>query len=73
MHNVNGLTFVSILDLNMEFWTIKLDKESQKLCGKYSYQCPATGLSMSPDINQEKVPSLSLIWKMSSASSMALP
>jgi hypothetical protein len=29
MHTVNGLTFVSVLDLNMGFWMIQLDKESQ--------------------------------------------
>jgi hypothetical protein len=29
MRTVDGLTFVSILDLNMGFWTILLDKESQ--------------------------------------------
>jgi hypothetical protein len=31
MHTVNGLTFVSILDLNMGFWMIQLDKGSQWL------------------------------------------
>jgi hypothetical protein len=29
MCTVDGLTFVSVLDLNMGFWTILLDKESQ--------------------------------------------
>jgi hypothetical protein len=29
MRTVDGLTFVSILDLNMGFWMIQLDKESQ--------------------------------------------
>jgi hypothetical protein len=29
MHTVDGLTFISILNLNMGFWTILLDKESQ--------------------------------------------
>jgi hypothetical protein len=57
---VDGLTFVSVLDLNMGFWMIQLDKESQRLTtvilpwGKYSYQCLAMGLSVSPDIYQEK-------------------
>jgi hypothetical protein len=61
MHTVDGLTFVSVLDLNMGFWTIQLDKESQRLAtvilpwGKYSYQCLAMGLSVSPDIYQEKM------------------
>jgi hypothetical protein len=52
MHTVDGLTFISILNLNMGFWTILLDKESQLLAtvilpwGKYSYQCLAMGLSI---------------------------
>jgi hypothetical protein len=61
LRTVNGLTFVSILDLNMGFWTIQLDKESQQLTtvilpwGKYSYQCLVMALSVSPDIYQEKM------------------
>jgi hypothetical protein len=61
MRTVDGLTFVSVLDLNMGFWMIQLDKESQRLAtvilpwGKYSYQCLAMGLSVSPDIYQEKM------------------
>jgi hypothetical protein len=61
MHTVDGLTFISILDLNMGIWMIQLDKESQRLAtvilpwGKYSYQRLAMGLSVSPDIYQEKM------------------
>ncbi len=61
MHTVDWPTFVSILDLNMGFWMIQLDKECQWLAtvilpwGKYSYQCLATGLSVSPNIYQEKM------------------
>jgi hypothetical protein len=61
MRTVDGLTFVSVLDLNMGFWIILLDKESQSLAtvilpwGKYSYQLLAMGLSISPDIYQEKM------------------
>jgi hypothetical protein len=49
MRTVDGLTFVSVLNLNMGFWTILLDKESQRLAtvilpwGKYSYQHLAMG------------------------------
>jgi hypothetical protein len=56
MHTVDGLTFVSILNLNMGFWMIQLNKETQRLAtviiswGKYSYQCLAMGLSVGPDI-----------------------
>jgi hypothetical protein len=39
MHTVDGLTFVSILNLNMGFWTILLDKESQH----YKRQCKNYG------------------------------
>ncbi len=58
MCTIDGLTFVSILDLNMGFWMILLDIECQWLAtvilpwGKYSYQCLAMGLSVSPDIYQ---------------------
>ncbi len=45
----------------MGFWMILLNKESQQLTtvilpwGKYSYQRLAMGLSISPDIYQEKM------------------
>jgi hypothetical protein len=61
MHTVDGITFVSILNLNMGFWTILLNKESQQLAtviltwGKYSHQRLAMGLSVSLDIYQEKM------------------
>jgi hypothetical protein len=61
MHTVDGLTFVSILNLNTGFWMIQLDKETQWLAtviiswGKSSYQCLAMGLSVGPDIWQEKM------------------
>jgi hypothetical protein len=58
MCTVDGHTFVSILNLNMGFWMILLNKESQQLTaviiprGKYSYQCLVMGLSVSSDIYQ---------------------
>ncbi len=61
MCTVDGITFVSVLDLNMGFWTIQLNNESQRLAtvilpwGKYSYQCLAMGLFISPNIYQEKM------------------
>jgi hypothetical protein len=69
MRTVDGLTFVSVLDFNMGFWMIQLDKESQWLAtvilpwGKYSYQCLVMGLSVSPDIYQEKMSAI-FLWKM---------
>jgi hypothetical protein len=61
MCRFDGLTFISILNLNMGFWTILLNKESQQPAtvilpwGKCSYQCLAMGLSITPDIYQEKM------------------
>jgi hypothetical protein len=64
MRTIDGLTWVSVLDLNMGFWHLELDKESQKLAtvilpwGKYSYLRLAMGLSVSPDIYQETISNL---------------
>jgi hypothetical protein len=66
MHTIDGLTFVSILNLNMGFWTILLNKESQQLAtvilpsGKHSYQCLAMGLSISPNIYKKKMSAILL-------------
>jgi hypothetical protein len=38
MHTVDGLTFVSILGLNMGFWTILLDKGSHNARTMDTYQ-----------------------------------
>jgi hypothetical protein len=59
-----GFTYCTALDLNMGFWTILLDKFSQRLCriilpwGKYCYLCLPMGLACSPDIYQEKMSEL---------------
>ena len=61
MRTVDGLTYVSVLDLNMGFWHLELDEPSQRLAtiilpwGKYCYQRLAMGLSVSPDIYQERM------------------
>jgi hypothetical protein len=66
MHTIDGLTFVSIVNLNMGFWTILLNKESQQLAtvilpwGKHSYQCLAMGLSISPNIYKKKMSAILL-------------
>jgi hypothetical protein len=52
------------LDLNMGYYTIKLDSDAQKLCtivtpfGKYQYLRPPMGISCSPYIVQEKMSDL---------------
>jgi hypothetical protein len=52
------------MDVNMGFWCILLDRNSQRLCtivlpwGKYSYVRLPMGLSVSPDIYQEKMANL---------------
>jgi hypothetical protein len=44
MHTVDGLTFVSVLDLSMGFWTIQLDKESQQLPPPVFLPMPCDGI-----------------------------
>ena len=56
--------YASTLDLNMGYFTIRLDPDSQKICtiilpwGKYSYLRLPMGVSGSPDIFQEKMSDL---------------
>ena len=58
------LTYASQLDLNMGYYTIRLDADSSKICtiilpwGKYSYQRLPMGVAGSPDIFQEKMSGL---------------
>ena len=64
LHKLEKFTYGTTLDLNMGYYHIELDVESQKLCaiilpwGKYEYQRLPMGLCNSPDIFQEKVNSL---------------
>jgi hypothetical protein len=59
-----GFTYCTALDLNIGFWTILLDKFSQRLCtiillwGKYCYLCLPMGLASLPNIYQEKMSEL---------------
>jgi hypothetical protein len=57
-----GFTFITILDVNMGFWTIpRAGVPSQKVCitilpwGKYAYKCLSMGLASSLDIFQERI------------------
>ncbi len=52
------------LDLNMGYYTIRLDLDASKICtiifpwGKYSYKRLPMGIAGSPDIFQPKMPEL---------------
>ena len=61
LQRMEGLTWVSAIDLNMGYYHINLSPESRQLCtivlpwGKYSYNKLPMGLCNSPDIFQEKM------------------
>jgi len=61
---MEGFTFATALDLNMGYYTIRLDPDAQKICtiifpwGKYSYQRLPMGIAGSPDIFQAKMSEL---------------
>ena len=64
LQELEGFTFASQLDLNMGYYTIRLDPDSSKICtiilpwGKYSYQRLPMGVAGSPDIFQERMTDL---------------
>ena len=57
-------TYATALDLNMGYYTIRLDPDAQKICtiilpwGKYSYLRLPMGVAGSLDIFQEKISGL---------------
>ncbi len=61
LKELNGFTFATALDLNMGYYTIRLDPDASKICtiifpwGKYSYKRLPTGIAGSPDIFQVKM------------------
>ena len=61
---MEGFTYATALDLNMGYYTIRLDPDAQKICtiilpwGKYSYLRLPMGISGSPDYFQEKMTDL---------------
>jgi hypothetical protein len=61
---MEGFTYTTALDLNMGYYTIRLDSDAQKICtivlpwGKYSYLRLPMGISGSPDFFQEKMTDL---------------
>ena len=56
LQELQGFTFAITLDLNMGYYTIRLDPDASKICtiifpwGKYSYKCLPMGIAGSPDI-----------------------
>ena len=61
---MEGFAYATALDLNMGYYTIRLDPDAQKICtiilpwGKYSYLRLPMGVAGSPDIFQEKMSGL---------------
>ena len=64
LQEMEGFTYASQLDLNMGYYTIRLDGDAQKICtiilpwGKYSYLRLPMGLANAPGIFQEKMAGL---------------
>ena len=64
LQQMEGFTYASALDLNMGYFTIRLDPDTQKICtivlpwGKYSYLRLPMGVAGAPDIFQEKMSDL---------------
>ena len=61
LQELKGFTFATSLDLNMGYYTIRLDPEASRICtiifpwGKYSYMRLPMGVAGSPDIFQSKI------------------
>ena len=64
LQELEGFTYATTLDLNMGYYTIRLDPDSSKICtlifpwGKYSYLRLPMGIAGSPDIFQAKMSAL---------------
>jgi hypothetical protein len=61
LQEMEGFTFATSLDLNMGYYTIRLDPDASKICtiifpwGKFSYLRLPMGIAGSPDIFQAKM------------------
>ncbi len=61
LQELEGFTFATALDLNMGYYTIRLDPDASKICtiifpwGKYSYKILPMGIAGSPDIFQAEM------------------
>ena len=64
LQELEGFTYVTTLDLNMGYYTIRLDPDVSKICtiilplGKYSYLRLPMSVACSPDIFQAKTSEL---------------
>ena len=64
LQKIEGITYATSLDLNMGYYTLRLDPDAQKICtiitpwGKYQYLRLPMGVSVSPDVFQEKMSDL---------------
>jgi hypothetical protein len=64
LQELEGFTYATALDLNMGYYTIKLDPDASKICtiilpwGKYSYLRLPMGVACSPDIFQARMSEL---------------
>jgi hypothetical protein len=64
LQEIEGFSYATALDLNMGYYTIRLDPDASKICtvifpwGKYSYKRLPMGIAGSPDIFQEKISEL---------------
>jgi hypothetical protein len=74
IRSMEGYTLASVLDLNMGYYHIKLDHDTdaQNLCtivfpwhmGKYKYKRLPMGIKIPPDVFKTSCQSLSKIWNM---------
>jgi hypothetical protein len=61
LQELEGFTFVTALDLNMGYYTIRLNPDASRICtiifpwGKYSYKRLSMGIAGSSDIFQSKM------------------
>ncbi len=61
LQEIEGFFYATSLDLNMGYYTIRLDLDASKICtiifpwGKYSYQRIPMGIAVSPDNFQGKM------------------
>jgi hypothetical protein len=61
LQEIEGFSYATALDLNMGYYTIRLDPDASKICtiifpwGKYSYNRLPMGIAGSPDIFQGKM------------------
>ncbi len=60
LQEIEGFSYATALDLNMDYYTIRLDPDASKICtiiflqGKYSYKRLPMGIAGSPDIFSRK-------------------